>query len=113
MDSLPDQGPKVFNIGIRLMDENAIAEPGVVWKRVDAIFTQFCQSPSNSFSRACAFWMTEAVDPASLKPHEVLVYLVRNRSASLAAVVAYRFRPAAESTPLAEALQHAPGVVRV
>jgi hypothetical protein len=83
MESMIDEGPKVFQIGIRLMDEDAIAEPGIVWKRVQTIFTEFCRSPDNAFKRAGAQWLTDPVDPASLKPHELLVYLVKDRSASL------------------------------
>lgn len=83
MDSMVDEGPKVFQIGIRLMVKNAIAEPGIVWKRVQTIFTEFCTPDSNGFSRASAHWMTEPVDATSLKPHELLVYLVKGPDKSL------------------------------
>jgi hypothetical protein len=86
MDSMVDEGANVFQIGIRLMTKNAIADPGIVWQRVQTIFTQFCRSkfnPTSQFVRASAQWMEEAVEPTSLKPHELLVYLVRDRSASL------------------------------
>jgi hypothetical protein len=86
MAGMVNEGPDVFQIAIRLMDKNAIDEPGVVWKRVMMIFQQFCRSkfnPTSPFARASAQWMEEPVDPGSLKPHELLVYLVKNRDASL------------------------------
>jgi hypothetical protein len=83
---MTNEGPDVFQIGIRLMDKNAIADPGIVWQRVEAIFTRFCRSkvnPGSPFTRASAQWMEGPVDPASLKPHELLVYLVKDSTASL------------------------------
>jgi hypothetical protein len=87
MESMVEEGPTVFRIGIRLMGGTGIAEPGRVWGRVEKIFTQFCRGvrgqPASPFVRAVASWMVDPVDPASLKPHEMLVYLVKDTSKSL------------------------------
>lgn len=74
--------PTVFQIGIREMDKGSIAEPGKVWQRVQDIFTQFCQA-GTVFQRASALWLTSPVAAADIKPHEMVVYLVKNHSRSL------------------------------
>jgi hypothetical protein len=75
--------PTVFQIGIRETVANANHNPGVIWGRVQQVFTEFCKD--STFKRASALWLTAPVRVNDLQPHEVVVYLVPNSGRSLIA----------------------------
>ena len=62
---------------------DATDSPGVVWQRVQDIFSEFCDPAVNSFKAASAYWITESIDPGDIEPHEVIVYLIKDRNVSL------------------------------
>ena len=82
LSSDPDYSSKVFQIGIREINNDQIREPAIVWRRVQDIFTQFCKG--SKFQRAEASWYYERIDPDEIQPHEMVVYLVRRRQSLIA-----------------------------
>jgi hypothetical protein len=81
---LPPSTPDVFRIIIVLKEKNAIAKPGIVWQRVERIFSIFCQQGSSKlFSRAEALWVEAPIKPGSLRPFDLVAYLVRDKNTGL------------------------------
>jgi hypothetical protein len=81
--SIPATSSGWFRIMIRETVPNAIPTPGIVWQRVQDLVTRFCRDPSSPFAAASAYWLQNPVKPTDLKPHEVIVYLVKDRDSSL------------------------------
>lgn len=81
---LPQTDSGVFRIAIREMAPGLVPEPGKVWQRVGSIFSDFCgNGTGNKFTSAQAYWVTNKLAVGSLAPHELIIYLVAGRSASL------------------------------
>src|SRR5438105_15815666 len=79
---MPETDPAWFRIGIREVPPGMISNPGQVWSRVQDIFTEFCRAGSR-FAAGNAYWLTEPLEAISLKPHELVVYLIPDSTNSL------------------------------
>jgi len=81
---LPQPDSSTFRIAIREMTPSLVSEPGKVWERVGSIFTEFCgRNTGNRFNSAQAYWVDKKLAANTLAPHELIVYLVSGKSASL------------------------------
>src|SRR5262249_25686570 len=80
---LPTTDPSWFRIAIRADDSLDIEEPGVIWQRVQDIFTEFCQESGGRFAGAQAYWCSTPLAANQLKAWEVVVYILPSVTKSL------------------------------
>jgi hypothetical protein len=82
LPDVTDFGPSVFRIVVRSMvsdkgwADSSIDDLKTVWTRVGSIFTTYCQGTGSLFTRAEVLFMWEPLTANTLRPYELVVYLL-------------------------------------
>src|SRR5262249_37311084 len=73
---LPTTDASWFRIAIRADDSLGIEKPGIIWQRVQDVFTSFCTESVGRFAGAQAYWLSSPLAAGQLQAWEVVVYLL-------------------------------------
>src|SRR5262249_7377040 len=82
---LPTTDPSWFRIAIRADDSLGIEKPGIIWGRVQDVFSSLCKESGGRFAGAQAYWGSSPLAANQLEAWEVVVYLLPTVTKSLIA----------------------------
>lgn len=86
MGQLPDADAATFRIAIRVKatwSNAAFSDTDTVWQRVAGIFTKLAKGTGSAFKTATATFVTDPVAATTLKPYELVVYVLNSHRDSL------------------------------